>query len=273
MSTICKDIMQYIESFAPADFAEEWDNIGLLVGSVKHEVKRVLICLDVNNETVSDAIEQKADMIISHHPVIFKSLKRVSSDDEKGSIIYKLIKANTAVYSAHTNLDVSDEGINALLAEIFKLSAVENLKVHITSSIKVNESSYINKLPGLGKVGILQDSMCLKNLATLTKSYLNTPTVRVAGDINRQVKKVAVFCGSFDDDIDILISQRIDVLITGEIKYHTVLDAIEAGITIIEAGHFITENVIINKLCNMLSTRFPEVRFIDSKEKDPYSYI
>jgi dinuclear metal center YbgI/SA1388 family protein len=276
MAVLCKNVTDYIESFAPTALAEDWDNVGLLIGSSLSEIKRALVCLDVTDRTVNEAMGLEADMIISHHPVIFKGIKRVSNDDTRGSVLYRLIQGNMAVYCAHTNLDVSIAGINTLLAQTLGLCDIQGLKpckpgiVNTDSGFNINTSG---STPALGKVGLLKESIPLGEYAEAAKKLLNTPALRIAGNPSKRISKAAVFCGSFDDDLKALLDHEADVLITGEIKYHTVLDALEAGLSVIEAGHFISENIIVDKLVEILSVRFGDVEFLSSKEKDPYTYI
>ncbi|GAE89092.1 Nif3-like dinuclear metal center hexameric protein [Acetivibrio straminisolvens] len=128
MSIKAREIIKYMEELAPKSLAEDYDNVGLLVGNRESLIERILVCLDVNSKTVDEAISKKADLIISHHPVIFKGIKRINEDDPKGSIIYRLIKNDIGVYSAHTNLDVAHGGVNNYLSSLLGLTDISNLK-------------------------------------------------------------------------------------------------------------------------------------------------
>ena len=121
------DIIRYMEELAPANLAEDYDNVGLLIGNRGSKVNRILVCLDVSSKVVDEAVEKNVDLIVSHHPVIFKGIKRINEDDAKGSIIYKLIKNNIGVYSAHTNLDVAHGGVNNYLSSLLGLTEIRNL--------------------------------------------------------------------------------------------------------------------------------------------------
>jgi dinuclear metal center YbgI/SA1388 family protein len=129
------EIIKYLEQIAPKNLAEDYDNVGLIIGGKEKDIKRVMVCLDVTLKVVEEAISKNVDLIISHHPIIFKGLKRINEDDIKGRIIYKLIKNDIAVYSAHTNLDVADGGVNEHLAKILGLSDLQNLKKHRVSKL------------------------------------------------------------------------------------------------------------------------------------------
>ncbi len=129
MGTVkCSEIIKFMEGLAPVSLAEDWDNVGLIIGSPGQEVKKVLVCLDVTSRVAEEAVEKKVSLIISHHPFIFKGIKRINENEPKGGIIYKLIRNGTGVYSAHTNLDFAVGGINDTLAGILGLSNIKNLK-------------------------------------------------------------------------------------------------------------------------------------------------
>lgn len=130
MGIKCKEVINFLEKMAPASLAEDWDNVGLLVGSPGKEIGRIMTCLDVTSSVVEEAIQKKADLIVSHHPLIFKGLKRINEDDPKGSIIYKLVKNDIAVYSSHTNMDMAEEGLNFYLATLLGLSDIKGLNTY-----------------------------------------------------------------------------------------------------------------------------------------------
>jgi dinuclear metal center YbgI/SA1388 family protein len=119
--TKCRDVMEYIEQLAPAELAEDWDNTGLLLGGSDKSISRIMVCLDVTSEALAAAVEKKADLMVTHHPVIFKGIKRISEDDVKGRQLYTAISNGISVISAHTNLDHAENGVNVKLAETLGL--------------------------------------------------------------------------------------------------------------------------------------------------------
>jgi dinuclear metal center YbgI/SA1388 family protein len=250
---ICRDVMEFIEQIAPRALAEEWDNVGLLVGSKLGGVKTIMLCLDVTSATLQEAVEQKANLIITHHPVIFKGMKRLTEDDAKWSIINTLIKDGISVYAAHTNLDFAISGVNTQLAASLGLKDVESFG------------------DGPGKTGYLENIMSLHDFIIQVKRGLNVPYVRAVGKADKGVQKAAVFCGSFDDNLQAVIESQADILVTGDLKYHSALDAAEAGLCIIDAGHFNTEKVVIPALAAALKSNFPGIEVLCSKqEEDPF---
>lgn len=251
--TTCGEIVRFMEGLAPSALAEEWDNVGLLVGTEKAVISKIMLCLDITSVTVKEAVAEKADMIITHHPVIFKGLKSLTGDDEKGRLLYELVRNGISVFTAHTNLDFAEPGVNTCLAEALGLNGLQTLG------------------NGPGKTGSLEKATSLESFTELVKNALGTPVIRVAGKIDREVSRVAVFSGSFDEDLAALRQSGADVLVTGDLKYHTALDAIEAGFCIIDAGHYNTEKVVLSWLMDVLKGKYPELEICCSaKEKDPY---
>jgi dinuclear metal center YbgI/SA1388 family protein len=249
----CGDVMDYIEQLAPAELAEEWDNTGLLLGGTQHGVSRIMVCLDVTYEALAAAVSQNVDLIVTHHPVIFKGIKRISEDDAKGKQLYTAVSNGICVISAHTNLDHADCGVNARLAE----------------TLGLENTVLLGKGPG--RMGSLKERMSFDDFVAHVKQRLDVPFVRTVGSAVSGISKVAVFSGSFDNDLEALQASDADAVVTGDLKYHTALDAREAGLCLIDAGHFGTERVILPYLAAALAKRFPETEVIRfSQEKDPF---
>jgi len=249
----CQDVMTFIEQIAPCELAEEWDNVGLLLGDKEGKVENIMLCLDITTASVKEALENKVDLMVTHHPVIFRSLNKLLASDPKGKILYSLIKNGISVYTAHTNLDLAVSGVNTHLANALRLKDIEAYG------------------KGLGKTGFLDNGVNLQDYIEQVKSGLNVPFVRVVGKANGCIRKVAVFCGSFDDDLDAVIQAKADVLVTGDLKYHTAIDAIEAGLCIIDAGHFNTEKKVLPALETLLKDNFKEINvYCFKEEEDPF---
>lgn len=361
------DIIRYMEELAPANLAEDYDNVGLLIGNRGSKVNRILVCLDVSSKVVDEAVEKNVDLIVSHHPAIFKGIKRINEDDAKGSIIYKLIKNNIGVYSAHTNLDVAHGGVNNYLSSLLGLTEIRNLVgykseklfkivvfVPVESVDSVRDSmsragagwignysdcSFMTKgvgtfMPlegtnpyigtrgklekvdeyrletvvskdnlqrvieamihahpyeevaydvypleingreyGMGNVGVLDKSITLESFINLVKERLNIKNVRLIGSTEKEIKKVAVFCGSFDNRVAWAAKLQADVLVTGDVKYHDAMDMTEMGMCVIDAGHFNTERIIVPRLVQLLSDRFSDIEVMGNDvEEDPFKY-
>lgn len=249
----CEEIILCLEKLAPKELAEEWDNIGLLVGDEEDTISRVLICLDVTMASINEAVAKKAELIITHHPVIFDEIKRLSKQEFKSKQIYELIQNGINVYSAHTNLDYADPGVNTCLA----------------SSLGIHDAVMMGKGPG--KCGMLAQKMNLEEFTRHVKKSLQVPFLRVVGNATSDIQKVAVFSGSFDGDLEAVVESGANVLVTGDLKYHTAMDAQEAGLCIIDAGHFSTEKIVLPYLVQVISGAFPDVEiFTFTEERDPF---
>lgn len=221
------EIIERLEKEFPPEGAYEWDNVGLLVGDKNGDIKKAVTALDVTEKAVDAAIEFGAELIVSHHPVIFSGINKITKDTALGRTLIKAIENKISIYAAHTNCDVAIGGINARLAEIFELDNVENLEEN-----------------GLGRIGNIRAEMSLEEFAELVKEKLNTPAVRVGGDIKRMIKRVAIGSGACGDSIPFATQKGADVMITGDIKYHEMLNYIQDGICVIDAGHYPTEIVV-----------------------------
>lgn len=233
-----KDIIGSLEKKYPKVNAESWDNVGLIVGKLNQEVRKVQLSLDATDKAIENAIKNGAELIITHHPMIFKPVKTITTMDNVGRKIIKLIENEKSLYAMHTNLDSSKEGINDY---ILNLLEVENSKV-----IDVNE--FDNEV-GIGRLYTLSKEMNIDEYATFVKNSLKIKNIRIISE-NREkiIKKVALINGSGMSYWRKVKSLGADLFITGDIGYHDALDAKEAGINIFDIGHFESENCFVELL-------------------------
>ena len=238
-------IIQIMETKAPAALAEEWDNVGLLVGDPRAEVSTAVITLDVTEEVLSFAKEQGAELIIAHHPLIFSPVKRVLSP----SVLYKAALNGVAVFAAHTNLDAADGGVNDALAAVLGLSDVETA------------------FDGIGRVGVLPATMTANAFAALVKERLHTPVQMRAG--TRDIRTVGLVGGAGGDYAEMC---EADAFVTGEIKHHEWL-ALPADLTVVAAGHYATEVVVVEPLTAYLKKQCPCVQVLSFIGTPPYTTI
>ncbi len=259
------EVLNYINELAPFKYAEGWDNVGLMLGSRKSEVKKILVCMDATLKTIQEAIDSGVDLIVSHHPFLFSKLKSVDFDSMTGQRILSLIKNDINVISAHTNLDVAVGGVNDTFAEAVGLTECDKLKTYIPEGFEVDL--------GLGKVGKLPNELSFDQFLSHIKKHLDIQNLRVIGAKPATVKKVATFCGSFDGDLESVKRHNVDLLLSGDIKYHTALDAREMGLCVLDVGHFASERIIVTKLKRLLENRFDKVEIVcSSLEEDPFIY-
>ena len=203
------DIARYIERIAPISLAADWDNPGLVIGNLEREIQSVVVCLDVTRSVVDFAIQNKASLILSHHPFIFRGVKSINTKYEKGLLIERLIKNDICVYGAHTNFDFAQNGLNSRLSK--------KVGLHYENSLFWgNDKDRI-----IGKIGETSKPMMFPDFINDLKNKLNIHNVRVVGDMNRTINKVAVFCGAFDESVLKVIEGRVDCIVTGDLKHHT----------------------------------------------------
>lgn len=239
-------IINLIEALAPKCLAEDWDNVGLQVGSPEAKVQKLIVCLDLTDEVLEQAIAQKAEMIVTHHPLIFKPLKKISFLTPLGARIAKLIQHNITVYSAHTNLDVAQGGINDILVE--KLGLERAAVLAPTQEEKC----------GLGRVAYLPEQVKLADFVQMVKQALGVKDLRVVGDLDSTVQKIALCGGSGGSLVALAAFKGAQVLLTADIKYHEALDAKDLNLALIDAGHDFTEQVIVPILVDYLQKKLVE---------------
>lgn len=235
------EIIDLLNRWAPSYLIDEWDNTGFQIGDPKKEVKKVLLSLDLDNEVFEKAISEKAQMIITHHPIIFKPIKSLTRTSYKERLIYDIIKEDIVVYNAHTNLDLAEGGVNDALAKILEIRSTEPLKIIYEGG----DGPYTkDKAFGYGRVGEIE-RRSLFNYLDLVKERLNVEKIIVYGNNNRDINKVAVCGGSGSSFIYDAYLKGADIYITGDVKYHEAQYANELGLTMVDAGHYHTEKVIL----------------------------
>ncbi|MBQ8600379.1 MAG: Nif3-like dinuclear metal center hexameric protein [Clostridia bacterium] len=232
-----ENILEFLNKYCPFSLAEEWDNVGLNVGRKTAEVTKVLVALDLTLETVRAAKEMGAQLIVTHHPLLFDPLRQVTDDAVNGERILALAENGIAHIACHTNLDAADGGVNDCLAAALGLSEVE-------------------PLGNLAKMGILDTT--LYALADKLKKEL--PSEHCLGVCcNEQVHKVAIIGGSGGSMLQEAIDAGCDTFVTGELKYNHFLDGREQGINLLTFGHFETEYIVLAPLAEALQKAFPEL--------------
>ncbi|MFD1850257.1 Nif3-like dinuclear metal center hexameric protein [Oceanobacillus bengalensis] len=364
------DVFQLIEKWAPKKLAYEWDNVGLQVGSYNKVVKKIMITLDVLESVVDEAIREGVNLIIAHHPLLFKSLKQLNADTPQGRIISKLIQHDITVYAAHTNLDIANGGVNDILCNLLgikdtsvlvesesknlykiavyvpkthtkivqdvlsengaghignyshcsfqtegkrafkplegtnphigtrhELAHVDEVRIEtIVKEENLNDaiSKMIEKHPyeepaydifplknkgekmGVGRIGSLASSTTLIDLCEHVKNRTEMNHVRVTGDLEKTVKKVAVLGGSGEKYIHLAKRKGADVYITGDMSFHVAQDAWAAGLAVIDAGHYI-EKVMKEATKSYLDTMLKDkatIEVVTSKmNTDPFQFI
>ena len=241
--TLIKDILNFTEGFAPLSTAADFDNVGLLVGDDATPVTKALLVLDITAKVIEEAKEKGAELIISHHPVIFNPLKSMDSK----SLPYLLAKNNLSALCLHTNLDIAkDTGVNACLANILEL---ENVKFY--------EGEFLVS-------GTLKSELSAEDFAKIVKEKLNAQAVTCTLK-DKTVRNVFMCSGAGGSEFLLACKLGADCFITGEAHHHNYLESIHENVPLIVAGHFETEDIVINPLKEKLQQEFPEVEFVKSE--------
>ncbi len=233
-------IYEFLNKKFPVNTAADFDNSGFLIGDKAADVKSAVLALDCTESAVNLAKETGSNLIITHHPVIFGGIKNI----KKGDIVHTLIENGISVISMHTNLDIGENGVNDALCSALELNSVK--------SLETSDGFIIRQ-------GMLKNAMSCDDFASFISKKLNT-AVKYVGE--GKVKTVAVCSGSGSEFLYDAVLCGCDALVTSEVKHHLFLEAEHLGIAVFDAGHFQTEDVVIEPLCRMLSEEFPEIEFI-----------
>ena len=257
--TTVQQIYEEMQRIAPLALAESWDNPGLLV-DCGGEVSCVLVTLDITPEVVEEAARKGCGLIVSHHPVIFSPLKKLSGQD----VAFQLVKSGISAICMHTNLDAAEGGVNEVLAGIFGMREMEAFA------------------EGCGRVGSIEPvtvpelaKKAQKELASRCNQPFNGPAVQVKfADTGKTVRRLAVISGAGGSLFEDAIAQGADCLLTGEANHHHAIDAKRLGLSLIAAGHYATEFPVTAAVAEKLRTAFPELEVLVSEDaRDPYTYL
>ncbi len=242
------DILEFMESVAPSYMKMDWDNVGLLCGSRNKEVKTVLVALDPFAAVCQEAAEIGADLLITHHPLIFGSINAVTDETDTGRAIQTLIRNNICSINAHTNLDCAPGGVNDILAAKLGLNNIEVISPAGTDSQ--------GRPWGLLRKGAVKEQS-MEAFAKHVKEALDCQGVRYTG--SGKVCKVAVGGGACGGELLEAYRAGCDTFVTADVKYNQFFDAQALGLNLIDAGHFHTENPVCRHLAQELRSRFPEL--------------
>ncbi|MFA9375429.1 MAG: Nif3-like dinuclear metal center hexameric protein [Lachnotalea sp.] len=254
----CSNLIEAFEQLAPLHMAQAWDNIGMLVGTAQREINSIYIALDSTDEVIKDATNKKVDLLLTHHPLIFKSLKSVTEEEFIGRRITNLIKANITYYAMHTNFDV------AVMADL----AADYLCLSNREILEKTDDSH-----GIGKIGMLPKAMTLDELCQYVKSVFAIESLKVFGNRADQVEKVVIMPGSGKSYIKNTIQSQAQVMITGDIDHHEGLDALACGLNIIDAGHYGIEHIFVKYMQEYINNSFSEIKVFTEKVNAPFEIV
>ncbi|HEY8443424.1 MAG TPA: Nif3-like dinuclear metal center hexameric protein [Clostridia bacterium] len=257
------EIIDFLNQIAPPEQKEDWDNIGFLTGQKDAKIYKCVLCLDVTSAVLDESIELGANLIVSHHPFIFKPINSITDQTLQGRKLLKAIKNDINVFSAHTNLDSSEQGINDYIARLLDLKDI--------TRFGLKNCDWQG-----GRIGELKEPVKLIELAKKLKTLLNDDSVRIVGKKDGLVKKIALISGGAGkpEYLTAAVNAGADCYVSGDFSYHAALEAFERDFSFIICSHYCMERVILNRLRGLLAERFADVQFIISqKEQNPVEAI
>ncbi|MEG0291217.1 MAG: Nif3-like dinuclear metal center hexameric protein [Anaerovoracaceae bacterium] len=252
-----ESIIEIIEDIAPLTLGADWDNSGIQINIGNDEITNILICLDINDGVINEAIDNNVDLIVSHHPLLFNRPKTINIDDVTGKYVIDLIKSGISVYSSHIPFDNADNGNNFYLAEILGLINVNRLKG--------DHPGVVGEFPMEMDLNESIEEIC--DILNINRSQLD-----IVGDLGMNISKVAICTGSGFDIIDEAINMECQLVISGEMKLHQAQYGKAKGISLIDAGHYHTEKIFVENLAHQLKVRLDEsVNIIESQfDSNPF---
>ncbi len=255
----CGIIIESLEQLSSPMFAESWDNVGLLAGRRDKEVRKICLALDATDEVVEEAVRSGADMLVTHHPLIFSAMKKINTDDFIGRRIVQLLQADISYYAMHTNFDVMG------MAD----AAADEIRLKERQVLSITYEDEISK-EGIGRYGKLPQVMTLEECASYVKQVFGLESVKIYGDANSAVECAAISPGSGKSMIKDAVAAGAEVLITGDIEHHEGLDAVAQGLLIIDAGHYGIEKIFVPYMLEYIKREFPQLEVFAAKEKNPF---
>ncbi|MBQ8012060.1 MAG: Nif3-like dinuclear metal center hexameric protein [Oscillospiraceae bacterium] len=254
-----QEVLAAVNAIAPFETQEGWDNSGLLVGSVWQEVKHVMVALDISAKVVDHAVEKGCDMIVSHHPVIFDPLTKLTAEHP----VYQLASNNMTAICCHTPLDMVEGGINDLLVE------------KLREKLGLTEEVFPLEEGGLGRIVTLAEPKSVEDIAKIAKEVLKCHTVRYldAGVNGEKVKTLAICGGSGSSLLELADELHADALLTGDVKHDRWYAAQDNYISLIDCGHYHTEIGMVAFLAKKLKEVLPDLEVTECALEEPVKYV
>ena len=250
-----ESVCQILRQLAPLPTAESWDNVGLLLGRPDRVVSRLMTCLTLTPEVAREAIAKNVPMIVTHHPVLFRATKKITSDTIEGRLLLDLIEARIAVYSPHTAFDNAELGINQWLAESLGLDTIEPLR-GFPHGI----------LGGSGRMGMFAESHSKQDFLEKLVTVLGTERLEVAWHGSERVRRVGLACGSAAEYLADALQAGCDTFVTGEARFHSAVECQSRECNLVLTGHFCSERSAVVRLASVLSERLFGVDCFASEE-------
>lgn len=242
------EIAAYLDKKIPPELAMEWDNVGLCIGDPQQEVEKILLALDIDEEVALEAAQLGAQMVITHHPLIFEPMKKVTSATAQGRAVMALVSNGICAYNAHTNLDSVDGGLNDFLAEKYKLCNVERMECDT-----------------MFRKGQLPQPMKLTELADFVAKALECDTVTYVGDPDRMIHSVGICSGGGGSSLCREMAREVDAFLTGDIKYSNARNSVGWGLALVQVDHYDSEKWCVDIFKKLLQDAFPQLELCTSR--------
>jgi len=254
-------VLNGLQSIAPLEFAESWDNVGLLVGNRNRQVERAMTCLTLTATTLAEAIQQQVQLVICHHPIPFKPLNKITDDTTTGKLLVQAIEAGIAIYSPHTAWDNAKAGINQQLSELLELENVKPLQT-FSQSISTDEAL------GIGRYGRFATPVSIADIMNRIRLKIPNIQPRNTHEVQHCVSKIGIICGSGGNMLSLAARRGCDAMLTGEATYHQCLEAESLGLAMLMIGHHASESFAMKELASQLQLLTPALRVITSQLED-----
>lgn len=259
---ILRKLIEELELLAPPDYAMSWDNSGLLIGHADAQINSIYITLDASGEAVERAAAEGCGLVITHHPLIFTPIRRITDTDFIGKRLLQLAENRISLYSMHTNFDTS------VMGRIVADQIGQQIEGPLESVAEEDGQAL-----GIGSVGNLLRPQSLEELARQIKEAFSLPDVRFFGDPQKILSRAAVCPGSGKGMAEEALKAGCEVLITGDIDHHEGIDSVEKGLCIIDAGHHGLEHIFVDYMASWIAERHPEIRIMKDANHSPFSVV
>ncbi len=268
------DVIRFLEDRYPLSLAESWDNVGLLVGDRSMPIRRIMTCLTVTPESCREAVERRADLVVTHHPFPFQAVRRITTATNAGGMLWHLIRAGVTVYSAHTAFDSAATGINQQIAERLGLGEIATL---YPTEDGGTVSDDLSPPQGTGRIGTLPRELRLIDLMEHAAKLFGLKILPYVGDPEKPVRRIAIGCGAAGEFLDQVVAKKADVFLVGEAKFHQYLEASANNVALILPGHYASERFAVERMAEILASYFrdfeePPTVWPSRDERDPLCF-
>lgn len=264
-----RELLDRIRLKYPEELQYSWDNSSLNLGDLDQDINKIMLTLEITNRTIDEAIEKGVDLVISHHPLLMSKVNQIRTDTIKGGLIYKMIRNNISAYCMHTSYDMAEDGLNDYFFDLLGIKDRQVLDVE--SSL---DSYNDGKEYGLGRLADLEKPIEIGDLISSLKDKLNIDHARYVGPKDLLINKIAIVTGNGSEFFQLAKSKGCDILITGDLKYHQAMDALDMGMALLDFGHYGTEHIFSKSVYNYINSISGDIEvLISEKNIDPFTFV